>query len=150
DRFQLPPGFEIKRIASKELVGSLITITWGNRGRLIASREGGPIQMVIDSDGDGTYDQVTEYSDKIKGCQGLCMVFDDLYAVGNGPEGAGLYRLPDRDHDDQADEIVLITKPKGGIGEHGPHDVVLGPDGWLYHNLGNHAWIVNDPEPNAP
>src|SRR6516164_5647650 len=34
DRFQLPPGFEIRRIAEKELVGSLIAMTWGNRGRL--------------------------------------------------------------------------------------------------------------------
>src|SRR5579872_5850008 len=87
DRFQLPPGFEIKRIADKELVGSLIAMTWGNRGRLIASRERGPIQMVTDTDGDGTYDKVAEYTDKLTSCQGLCMVFDDLYAVGNGPAG---------------------------------------------------------------
>jgi putative heme-binding domain-containing protein len=36
------------------------------------------------------------------------------------------------------------------MGEHGPHDVVFGPDGWLYHNLGNHAWIENPPERNSP
>jgi glucose/arabinose dehydrogenase len=36
------------------------------------------------------------------------------------------------------------------MGEHGPHAVVLGPDGWLYHNLGNHAWIQNTPEPTTP
>ncbi|HEY2252610.1 MAG TPA: HEAT repeat domain-containing protein, partial [Planctomycetaceae bacterium] len=150
DRFQLPPGFEIKRIAEKELVGSLVSMTWGNRGRLIACAERKPLVSVIDSDGDGSYDKVIEYSDKLKNCQGLCTVGDDLYAVGDGPQGPGLYRLPDRDHDDKADEVVLLNKPKGGMGEHGPHDVVLGPDGWLYHNLGNHAWIQHTPEPTTP
>ncbi|HTI51251.1 MAG TPA: HEAT repeat domain-containing protein, partial [Planctomycetaceae bacterium] len=150
DRFQVAEGFELKQIAGKELVGSLIAMTWGNRGRLIVSREMGPILNVIDSDGDGTYDTISEYTDKLKNCQGLCMVFDDLYAVGVGPEGTGLYRLPDADHNDVADDVILVVKPKGGIGEHGPHDVVYGPDGWLYHNLGNHAWIQNRPESNTP
>ena len=150
DRFQLPPGFEIRRIAEKELVGSLIAMTWGNRGRLIVSRERGPILNVIDTDGDGKYDTATEFSSDVKNCQGLCMVFDDLYAVGNGPKGAGIYRLPDRDHDDRADEVILVNIARGGMGEHGPHDIVFGPDGWLYHNLGNHAWIGNTPEPNSP
>ena len=150
DRFQLPPGFEIKRIAEKELVGSLIAMTWGNRGRLIVSRERGPILNIIDTDGDGKYDTATEYSSDVKSCQGLCMVFDDLYVAGDGPNGAGIYRLPDRNHDDRADEVILVNRSKGNVGEHGPHDIVFGPDGWLYHNLGNHAWIVNPLEPNSP
>lgn len=150
DRFQVAEGFELRQIADKELVGSLIAMTWGNRGRLIVSREMGPILNVIDSDGDGNYDTVSEYTDKLKNCQGLCMVFDDLYAVGIGPEGTALYRLPDADHNDVADEVIAVVKQKGGIGEHGPHDVALGPDGWLYHNLGNHAWIQNPPEPGTP
>jgi putative membrane-bound dehydrogenase-like protein len=148
-RFQLPPGFEITRIADKELVGSLVAMTWGNRGRLIACAEKKSPIVLIDENGDGTFDKAGEYSSRIKNCQGLCMVFDDLYAVGDGPSGAGLYLLPDRDHDDKADEVILLNRPKGGMGEHGPHDVVFGPDGWLYHNLGNHAWIQNTPEANS-
>ncbi|HEY3965711.1 MAG TPA: HEAT repeat domain-containing protein [Planctomycetaceae bacterium] len=149
-RFQLPPGFEIKRIADKELVGSLVAITWGNRGRLIACAERRSIISVIDEDGDGTFDKTIEFTNKLKNCQGMCMVNDTLYVVGDGPDGAGLYLLPDRDHDDKADEVILLNKPKGGMGEHGPHNVVFGPDGWLYHNLGNHAWITNTPEANTP
>jgi putative membrane-bound dehydrogenase-like protein len=150
DRFQLAPGFEIKRIAERQLVGSLVAMTWGNRGRLIVSREKGPILNIFDTDGDGKYDSATEYSSDVKNCQGLCMVFDNLYAVGEGPEGTGLYLLPDANHDDRADKVILLNQPKGKMGEHGPHNVVLGPDGWLYHNLGNHAWIDNTPEPNSP
>lgn len=150
DRFQLPEGFSIQRIAEPELVGSVVCITWGNRGRLLVSPEGGPILSVWDSEGDGTLDKRTVYTDKVTNCQGLCMVFDDLYAVGNGPEGTGVYKLPDKNADDKADSLETITLHKGGMGEHGPHNVVFGPDGWLYHNLGNHAWIQETPQPESP
>ena len=151
DRFDLAPGFELQRIGEPELVGSLVAITWGNRGRLIASREQGPILSVIDEDADGIYDKVVEYCTEVTNCQGLCTVGDVLYAVGVGPEKrTGIYRLPDRDHNDVADEVELVYAQKGSMGEHGPHDVVFGPDGWLYHNLGNHAWITADPEPTSP
>ncbi len=155
DRFAVAEGFKLERIAEPNLVGSLVAITWGNRGRLIASRERGPILSVIDSDGDGRFDKVVEYSNQVTNCQGLCMVFDDLYAVGQGPRGTGVYRLPDRNHDDRADSVEVVHLHVGrygrgpGIGEHGPHDVVFGPDGWLYHNLGNHAWIGAKPEPTS-
>lgn len=150
DRFQVPEGFELKRVAGPGLAGSLVNITWGNRGRLIVSKQDGPIYSLIDEDGDGTYDKAIEYTGEIKHAQGLCVVGDVLYAVGTGPKGAGLYRLPDANADDKADEIVLLTAHKGGMGEHGPHAVVLGPDGWLYHCLGNHSWIQNTPEATSP
>jgi putative membrane-bound dehydrogenase-like protein len=150
DRFQLAEGFRLERIAEPSLVGSLVAFTWGNRGRLIASREKGPILSVEDRDGDGTYDHAPEYSRDVTNCQGLCVVGDVLFAVGNGPDGTGMYRLPDADGDGVADSVELITGYKGGMGEHGPHDVVYGADGWLYHNLGNHAWITHPPEPTSP
>ncbi|MGE0610446.1 MAG: HEAT repeat domain-containing protein, partial [Pirellulales bacterium] len=150
DRFQVPEGFKLQRVAEPDLAGSLVCMAWGNRGRLFVSREKGPIMVLSDKDGDGVFDDATEFSPEIKNCQGLCMVGSAMLAVGEGPKGAGMYRLPDRDNDDKADEIEHLTEYKGGIAEHGPHDVVLGPDGWLYHNLGNHAWIKQTPEPSSP
>lgn len=151
DRYALAPGFEIVRIAEPELAGTLIAMTWGNRGRLIVARERGPIVNLIDTNNDGTYDKAVEYSNIVRNCQGLCMVFDDLYAAGDGPDGRGsaLYRLPDKNHDDVADKVELLYTYKGGIGDHGPHAIVYGPDGWLYNDLGNHAWITQKPEPNS-
>jgi len=150
DRYALAPGFKLERIAEPDLVGSLVAMAWGNRGRLIVSRERGPILNLIDEDDDGIYEKVVEYSNKVTNCQGVCMVFDDLYAAGNGPDGTGLYRLPDNDHDDVADSVELVLKHKGGMGDHGPHDIVFGPDGWLYHNMGNHAWVMEEPQPTTP
>ncbi len=156
DRFTLADGFQIERIAEPELTGTLINMTWGNRGRLIVSQEKGPLVSLVDDDGDGKYDRAIEFTSEVKNCQGICMVFDTLYAVGDGPEGVGMYRLTDRDADDKADSVELMVlhegttpKSKGRIGDHGPHDVVFGPDGWLYHNMGNHARIARPFEPNS-
>ncbi|MAT15333.1 MAG: hypothetical protein CMJ46_08700 [Planctomyces sp.] len=150
DRYALPAGYKIERIGEPDLVGSLIAMTWGNKGRVIASQERGPIITITDEDGNGIYDKVVNYSDKLENCQGLCTVGTDLYAVGQGPDGVGVYRLPDDNNDGVADGIVFLGKNKSGIGEHGPHDVVLGPDGWLYHNMGNHAWMDVEMQPNSP
>ncbi len=150
DRFDVAPGLDLVRIAEPELVGSLVAITWGNRDRLIASREEGSILALIDSDSDGTYDRAVEYCSEVKNSQGLCQVGDELYAVGNGPGGAGIYRLPDHDHDDRADGVEQVALANGEMGEHGPHDVLFGPDGWLYHNLGNHAFVAQAPQPDSP
>jgi putative membrane-bound dehydrogenase-like protein len=149
DRFQVPEGFELERIAEPELVGSLVCLTWGRGRELLVSREGGPILTLHDEDGDGRYDRAAEFSTEVANCQGLCLVGDDLYAVGHGPQGAGMYLLPDRNRDGRADEVRPLARVRGGIGEHGPHAVVLGPDGWLYHALGNHAFIREAPEPTS-
>jgi putative membrane-bound dehydrogenase-like protein len=151
DRFDVPKGFELSRIAEPKLVGSLIAMTWGNRGRMIVSRERGPILSLIDDNHDGIYDRAVEYTTDVKNCQGLCTVGDDLYAVGSGPKGVGVYCLPDKNHDDKADEVRMVVKSQGGMGDHGPHDVIYGPDGWLYHNMGNHAHIKEKkPQPTSP
>ena len=150
DRYDVPKGFELKRIAEPKMVGSVVATTWGNRGRMIVSRERGPILCLIDDNHDGIYDRVVEYSTDVKNCQGLCTVGDDLYAVGQGPKGVGVYCLPDKNHDDKADDVRLIVRNQGGMGDHGPHDVIFGPDGWLYHNMGNHAHIFEQPEATSP
>lgn len=149
DRFAIPEGFELKRIAGPDVTGGAIAITWGERGRLIVSRQRGPIMSLVDEDGDGDFEKAVEYNKEVHNCQGLCMIGGMLYAVGDGPDGVGIYTLRDTDGDDKADEVKLLYKHARGMGEHGPHDIVLGPDGWLYHNMGNHAWVTQAAEPTT-
>ncbi len=52
------------------------------------------------------------------------------------PSGPGLYRLQDKDGDDQWETIERILPLEGG-GEHGPHAIIEGPDGRLYLCAGN-------------
>ena len=69
----------------------------------------------------------------------MCCVDDALLLVGDGPKGTGLYRCRDTKGADKIDEVTLLHRFNGGMGEHGPHAVLHGPDGWLYLVIGNHA-----------
>ena len=62
--------------------------------------------------------------------QGLLWAFDSLYVVVNRGKKyeSGLYRVRDTNGDDQLDKVEQLRKIQGG-GEHGPHAVVLAPDG---------------------
>ncbi len=75
----------------------------------------------------------------LSGAQGLLWAFDSLYAMVNGGPGTGLHRLTDSDGDGELDRDEHIVKIDGG-GEHGPHAVILSPDGKsLYICAGNHT-----------
>ncbi len=65
--------------------------------------------------------------------------FNSLYAMVNGGPGSGLHRLTDSDGDGELDRDEHIVKMDGG-GEHGPHAVILSPDGKsIYICAGNHT-----------
>ena len=149
-QFQPAAGFEIEVAADPELTGSLTVMTFGARGRLLVGRERDRVFSLVDDDGDGSYDRAEPLCDEITNAQGLCQVGHDIYVVGIKDDRTGLFKVTDADGDDKADSIETLVLHNGGIGEHGPHAVVLGPDGWLYHNLGNHSAIPNKPEPESP
>lgn len=130
------PGFRVQEIASG--LGSLICLTDGEDGALFVGVEGAGIRRLTDVDGDGTYETVEEWCPSIKSAQGLEVVYGKLHAVGAGPEGVGLYRIAP----DARDRPELLGKFTGGMGEHGPHAVVHGPDDRLWLAIGNHAGLA--------
>jgi hypothetical protein len=72
--------------------------------------------------------------------QGLLWAFDSLYVVVNkgGKYDSGLYRVTDKDGDDVLESVEQLRQLAGGAGEHGPHAVLLTPDGQnLYVVIGN-------------
>lgn len=154
DRFTIPDGFKVElavRPPEDDATFSLVNMTFDARGRLLVSREGGPVLLCHAPDKDGVAQKVTPYCQQVKNCQGMCWVEDALYLVGNGPKGTGLYRVRDTNGDDQTDEATLVHAFQGGMGEHGPHAVLHGPDNMLYLVIGNHAWAkVDKLAPNSP
>jgi len=149
-RFRTRSGFDVEWIVTPEQTGSLIAMTFDGAGRIIASREGGPLLRIVDGDGDGVLDTVTTYCDQVKNCQGLLAVDGAVIVVGDGPRGSGVHRLIDTDRDGKVDRVEQILHFQGTLKEHGPHAIRLGPDGLLYIMVGNHASLAAPAASSSP
>ncbi len=141
----VPSGFEIELIysPSEHDQGSWVSLTTDDKGRLIASDQYGDLYRISlpSGDDDLTVEQIPL---KIGGAQGLLWAFSSLYVSVNtfsseNGLASGIYRLTDTDQDDQLDHIEALVQLEGA-GEHGPHSLILGPDGeQVYFIAGNHT-----------
>ena len=148
-RFTVPAGFRVEPVVlpGTKIEGetnvkfniSFVNMCFDAKGRVLLSQEGGPIVLALDPDMEGVFKKLGVYCDLVTNCQGMCWVGDSLYLIGNGPKGTGLYRCQDTKNADKIDKIELIMQFRGGMGEHGPHAVIHGPDDKLYIVIGNHA-----------
>jgi len=142
ERFQIQKGFSVQRVLNDAQVGSVIAMAFNEFGHVIASQENGPLLLIVDRDGDGVHEDVRTYCDKVKSCQGILPLNGDVFVTGMGPEGEGLYRLRDEDRNGSLETVKKIVSFTGQPGEHGPHGLILGPDGMIYISVGNHAQAV--------
>lgn len=140
-RFHAAEGLSVETAAEPMVTGSVVAFTFDPTGAPCVSIERGPIAKLIDDDGDGRYDRRRTIESQVTNCQGLAFIRDALWVVGEGPQGSGLYRLEDPDTSGVFKRVTMIRLTNGGMGEHGPHAVGLGPDGLLYMNNGNHAHL---------
>jgi putative heme-binding domain-containing protein len=149
--FQVPAGFVVEP-AAKEDVGSLVQVTFDAQGRPVVSKERAHPTMLLDSDGDGTFETEKTVSDQVNNCQGLWYDGPTLYCIGDNLEGqAGMHALPDTDGDGVADSIETLVLFTGPMGEHGPHDMRRGPDGIPTVLLGNHTFVPQEQiDPTSP
>lgn len=148
ERIRTLEGFRVERLYNVPLdaQGSWVSLTTDPQNRLIASDQYGKLYRITPPPvGDEGESKIEILDIELGMCQGLLCAFDSLYAVVNGEaaQGGGLYRVQDTDGDDQYDKVTLLRRIDGG-GEHGPHAVVLSPDGKsLYVAGGNHTRIPN-------
>ncbi len=149
-RFRISEEFEVSEIASGDLTGSLIAMAFDEFGHLIVSREGGPLMLVYDSNNDGQQDKMRTYCEKIKNCQGILPLNGDVFAIADGPDGAALYQLSDKDQDGKLEDVKTLLKFRGALGEHGPHGLTLGPDGLIYIVVGNHSAPAKEYAASSP
>ena len=165
EKLKLPTGFQAEHLysPSENKQGSWVSMTFDDKGRLIASDQYGALyrlelppiggaalakpkieKLVI---GDGALVDSAKTHGGMGYAQGLLWAFNSLYVMVNHnsneefSRGSGLYRLQDTDGDDQFDKVTLL-KALEGEGEHGPHSVILAPDKKsLYVVAGNHTNI---------
>lgn len=133
----IPDGFKVERLyVVPRDQGSWIRMTIDPEGRFIVSQEGGALLRVTISERSDKV-EVEKLDAPVRFAMGLLCAFNSLYVNADGPDGTGMYRLRDRDGDDQYEDIQLLKKWKGSMHDHGPHEILMGPDQHLYVLNGN-------------
>jgi len=157
DAISVPEGFRVERLYSvpKETHGSWVSMTVDEKGRLYVSDQYGAIYRVPTPPPGETIDpiDVEKVPVDLGGAQGLLWAHDSLYAVLNTDDylGRGLYRVRDTTGDDILDRVTLLKKFEEKGGEHGPHAVLLGPDGQsLYVVCGNQTALPEGASSRVP
>ena len=146
-------GFKAELLhVAKAGEGSWICMTIDSQGRLIISPQSltDPLLRVTLTRA-GQVEKVETIPAPVREAMGMCYAHDSLYVNGRGPDGPGLYRLLDSNHNDQfeTNEVHLLKKING-TGEHGYHAVVAGADGNIYVMNGNHTKVPDDISTNSP
>jgi putative heme-binding domain-containing protein len=147
ERFSTDEGFVVEELLNHDATGSLIAMAFNEFGHIVASQEGGPLLLIYDSDKDGKPEKVRTYCDRVKNIQGILPLNGDVFVTGEGDQGSGLYRLMDQNRDGKLEQASLIVGFSGTPGEHGAHQLVLGPDGMIYVVLGNHVQVTGKIDP---
>lgn len=150
ERFTIDPQFEVQQVLDGEATGSLIAMTFNEFGHILASKEGGGLLLIYDGNGDKIPEKVRTYCEEVKNIQGILALNGEVFVTGEGPDGPALYRLADKDRDGLLEDVRALVKFKCEVIEHGPHGLVLGPDGLIYIVLGNHTQLDGEYEAGSP
>lgn len=133
DLLKVAKGFDVELLYSvpKDESGSWVNMCHDPKGRLIVSDQYGSLYRLTPAGILGAKELgIEKINVDIGEAQGLLWAFDSLYvSVNRGKKYAsGLYRVRDTDGDDRLDSVETLRELQGG-GEHGPHAVLLHPDG---------------------
>jgi putative heme-binding domain-containing protein len=124
-------GFKVELLYSvpKAEQGSWVSMCTDPKGRLIVCDQyGGLYRVTPPPVGTTEGTKVEPIPAKIGQAQGLLWAFDALYVVVNGKD-SGLYKVTSSKKDDTLDAVEKLAAFEGGGGEHGPHAIMLHPDG---------------------
>ncbi len=157
DSINVPEGFEVEVAAGPDLVSYGVFFTFDDRGRLFLCESAGKntsnqealdqpsfrIRLLEDNDGDGVFDSVKTFADRITMALGVQWYRGSLYVA----EPPDFVRYDDTDDDGVADhrEVILTGWPlkANATTLHGPY---LGPDGWMVLTYSPAAYKVQTKE----
>ncbi len=177
-RFTTGKDFRVEPVAAPQETGSLLTMAFNEFGEILAAREAGPLLLLRSTKKGGLPDKASVYCDQVKNIQGILPLNGQVFVVGAGSDGAGLYRISDDDENKAGDKsndasgdksdkspkgdtksndkpapsrhADLLIKFTGEMSEHGPHVPLLGPDGLIYVLIGDHTKPDKADDPASP
>ena len=136
--FNVPPGFVVDLVykVDKKKYGSWISMAFDSSGRLAVSDQGeaGTFLIKIPKSGE-TFDETKVKKLNVKSSlYGMLYAFDHLYMIGHKKLTRAKV-LPNGD----LGPTEFLAEMNGG-GEHGPHSIIVSPDGKnLYVIAGNYT-----------
>ncbi|WP_339839513.1 c-type cytochrome [uncultured Maribacter sp.] len=156
DDITLPKGFVISKLyePTDNEQGSWVSIAKDDKGNFYASDQYGSIyKSRLTKSGEKDVLEVQKLDVNIGLAQGLLYHNNELFALVNSNDDkiqSGLYKIFDSNGDGELD-MVKTLKTVNGNGEHGPHNIVLAPDGQsMYMVFGNHTDIPSDVHGRVP
>lgn len=157
--FRTLDGFSVEKVhdVSAADQGSWVSLCLDPKGRIIASDQYGKLyRTTLSESGEASVEQLDV---NIGFAQGMLCAFDSLYININAraaqltqtdAKGPGVYRLTDTTGDDQYDKVEHIVPMTDKAGEHGPHALVLSPDGKkIYFCSGNQVDVPESAKSGA-
>jgi putative heme-binding domain-containing protein len=140
ERFELPPGFHIYRVAGPDLSGGSYALTFDAEGRLLVG-DGNAVRRLSDRDGDGLFDHFEVIATGLgpRGPQGLLVYGDRLYAVG----GDGIQLFENYSSGGPLTHQGRLGNKLSTGGDHDAHTIFRGHDGWLYFMAGNGSGLAD-------
>lgn len=128
----LPPGFKIGVFAD---LGGVRNIVLGPAGVAYAALQGGgKIVKLVDANGDGVAESVTDVATGLDGPFGIAFRGDTMYVA----EETGIKRLVPGS---QSMQPVVAGLPGGG---HSTRTLVFGPDGFMYLAIGSSCNVCDE------
>ncbi|WP_137718757.1 PQQ-dependent sugar dehydrogenase [Methylobacillus flagellatus] len=149
DSLKLPEGFKLQvfgtaRMPDGEQLPGARFMTFGPDGHLyVSTARHGKVLMLPDRDKDGLADEVVVVAENLRNPQGLAFV-DGKLLVAN--EDA-VVRLEQKDADWPASGVTTLI-PNLPAGGHSTKTLRLGPDGYLYLNVGSTCNVCLEQDPN--
>ena len=142
--FKLPPGFEIELYASEPDIGKPMNISFDAKGRMWVTQSfeypfpakgtgKDRISILEDTNGDGSADKITHFTDTMNIPIGVLPYRDGAiaYSIPN------VYRFRDTNGDGKADESGALIGPFQHKDTHGMvNNFTWGFDGWIHADHG--------------
>ena len=149
-RFEIDSEFTVEAVLSDEETGSLIAMEFDEFGKLLLSREEGPLLIADPTKPLEDPQRIRVYCEEVSTCQGILPLNGFVYVTADGPKGLGLYKLADRNRDGLLEIQSMLLGFTGESGEHGPHGVQLGPDGMIYVIVGSGSQVKQITDATGP
>ena len=140
-RIKVPDGFTVSIAAAG--LGKPRMLAFSKKGDLyITRRDQGDVLQLVDSDRDGTFDELHTVVTQFPGVHGIAIHDGVLYLCSNRELKRG--KLKD-DGSVEQPEVILKDLPDGG--QHGNRTLAFGPDNMLYLTIGSDCNDCNESNP---